>query len=169
VNGQETHHPDSAVTCLLQVDDLTTAAQEAEAEAASVYEDEYIEFDPYLFIRKLPPLDAVVPASRVALLPRQVPRFRNCYNNSNSNSASHDRWACALMCIYIKPPWASAAGFQRHLIGERRPGQRRLEPAAWFHGNSVPWQLPADARPAALCTAPSELHPSSVRLPPFCS
>lgn len=32
-----------------------------------------MEFDPYLFIRKLPPLDAVVPASRVALLPRQVP------------------------------------------------------------------------------------------------
>ena len=61
----------SAVCLCLQVDELTAAAQEAEA--ASVYEDEYIEFDPYLFIRKLPPLDAVVPASRVALLPRQVP------------------------------------------------------------------------------------------------
>jgi hypothetical protein len=57
--------------CVLQ--DGPSVADEAEAEAASVYEDEYMEFDPYLFIRKLPPLDAVVPASRVALLPRQVP------------------------------------------------------------------------------------------------
>ena len=55
---------------MLQVDDLSAGQ---DAEVAPVYDDEYMEFDPYLFIRKLPPLDAVVPASRVALLPRQVP------------------------------------------------------------------------------------------------
>lgn len=35
-------------------------------------EDEYMEFDPYLFIRNLPPLSSVVPTARSVLLPRQV-------------------------------------------------------------------------------------------------
>ena len=56
----------------LNLQDGPSVTEEAKAEAASVYDDEFMEFDPYLFIRKLPPLDAVVPASRVALLPRQV-------------------------------------------------------------------------------------------------
>ena len=71
MRGRRSHHHPRPDPCALQVDDLTAAAEQ-EAEAASVYDDEYIEFDPYLFIRKLPPLDAVVPASRVALLPRQA-------------------------------------------------------------------------------------------------
>jgi hypothetical protein len=35
-------------------------------------EDEFMDFDPYLFIRKLPPLDSVVTPIRDVLLPRQV-------------------------------------------------------------------------------------------------
>jgi len=35
-------------------------------------DDEYMDFDPYLFIRKLPPLSSVVPPTRHVLLPRQV-------------------------------------------------------------------------------------------------
>ena len=35
-------------------------------------EDDFMDFDPYLFIRKLPPLDSVVTPIRDVLLPRQV-------------------------------------------------------------------------------------------------
>lgn len=36
------------------------------------YEEDCMEFDPYLFIRNLPPLSSVVPSTRSVLLPRQV-------------------------------------------------------------------------------------------------
>lgn len=45
---------------------------EAEAAEEEYDEDEYMDFDPYLFIRKLPPLDSVVTPIREVLLPRQV-------------------------------------------------------------------------------------------------
>ena len=48
------------------------AAYAAPADADDAEEDDYSEFDPYLFIQKLPPLSSVVSSTRAVLLPRQV-------------------------------------------------------------------------------------------------
>jgi hypothetical protein len=37
-------------------------------------EDEYMDFDPYSFIKALPPLEQVVPQHRACLLPRKTRR-----------------------------------------------------------------------------------------------
>ena len=126
----------------MQVDELTAAAQEAEA--ASVYEDEYIEFDPYLFIRKLPPLDAVVPASRVALLPRQVPLLvwvpglqfhvlanqpaRGISNMLHTCSQTASASVALFVVCQIQSPWATATPDGRAVPSRRLQRQAGCTP-----------------------------------------
>ena len=51
------------------------AQEEARQEEADVDVDDYMEFDPYAFIKSLPPLEQCAPTWRRALLPKQT---RNC-------------------------------------------------------------------------------------------
>lgn len=56
-----------------------------------------MDFDPYLFIRKLPPLDSVVTPIREVLLPRQVCMCQSFLITSTSSSSSSMLWFIAGM------------------------------------------------------------------------
>lgn len=61
-------------------------------------EDEYMDFDPYLFIRKLPPLASVVTPVREVLLPRQVQVLSNpekAWLSLTHKSASWPHWTAS--------------------------------------------------------------------------